>query len=309
MTADPVPDAVPRGRGRRWPWWLLCGVLAAAVLGVATAAFHAGTLLTAAAPAVIGAPPPDLPMAAVEFTASDGSLLKGWYLAGEAQAPGVVLVHGIRGDRRSMLSRARFLHGLGYAVLLFDLRAHGESPGDRITLGAREALDVRAAVAWLEARRPSRPIAAIGTSLGGAACLLGGSPLAVDALVLEAVYPDIERAVANRLRIRFGALGPWLAPLLLAQIEPRLGVRPSALRPVDAIRSVRAPVLVVAGGRDLRTRPEESAELFAAAPQPKEYWEIADAGHVDFHRLAPAIYEQKVAAFLVRALGPRLDGQ
>ena len=121
---------------------------------------------------------------------------------------GVVLVHGVRETRRAMLDRARFLHRAGYAVLLFDLPAHGESEGDRVTFGAGEASAVRAAVDLLAESLPTQPIAALGFSLGGAACLLGHEPLPVDALVLEAVYADIDTAVANRLRLYAGAAVP-----------------------------------------------------------------------------------------------------
>jgi len=51
----------------------------------------------------------------------------------------VLLLHGVRADRREMLGRARFLNRLGYGILLIDLPAHGESPDDHITFGAREA--------------------------------------------------------------------------------------------------------------------------------------------------------------------------
>ena len=42
-----------------------------------------------------------------------------------------------------MVNRARFLHAAGYAVLLIDLQAAGESPGKAVTLGYREANDVK----------------------------------------------------------------------------------------------------------------------------------------------------------------------
>ena len=53
--------------------------------------------------------------------------------------------------------------------------------------------------------------------------LVGPQPLRVDALVLESVSPTLEEAIDNRLAIRPGPLGPPLAPLLTAQLRPRLG--------------------------------------------------------------------------------------
>jgi fermentation-respiration switch protein FrsA (DUF1100 family) len=186
--------------------------------------------------------------------------------------------------------------------LLVDLQATGESPGEAITFGWRERHDVAAAVAFIRQQLPDRKVAALGTSLGGAAALLASPPLAVDALVVEAVYPEIEAAVRNRLEIRLGLPGRSLAPLLLWQLPARLGVRSSDLRPIDHIASVSCPVLVIGGAVDRHTTPAETRALYSAAREPKELWIVPAAGHVDLHRFAPRKYEQRVLAFFDAAL-------
>jgi len=263
-------------------------------------ALWAGSQWSAPTPRRVGAPPPDLGARTVEFAGRSGRRLRGWFAPG-AGTGSVVLVHGVRETRRSMLDRARFLHRAGYSVLLFDLSAHGESDGDRVGFGLTEADDVRAAVEFVRAARPGEPVAAIGFSLGGAACVLGAPPLPVDALVLEAVYPDIETAVGNRLRVRLGRLGPLLTPLLTWQLEARWGIDRRDLRPVDAIRRVRVPLLLVAGADDPRTTPADAARLFAAAAEPKQLWIVPAAAHEDFHRITPAEYELRVLDFLNHA--------
>ncbi len=88
----------------------------------------------------------------------------------------VLLVHSIRSNRVEMLSRARFLNEQGYSALLIDLQAHGETPGDRITFGARESEDVKAAAAYLRNMFPGERLGAIGVSLGAAAIVLANLP-------------------------------------------------------------------------------------------------------------------------------------
>jgi alpha-beta hydrolase superfamily lysophospholipase len=210
--------------------------------------------------------------------------------------PVVLLLHGMGGDRRSMLPRARLLVDAGISVLLIDCQAHGETPGEHITLGWRESGDVRAALEWLRERGPARRIGVIGVSLGGAAFLLGEAPPQVDALVLEAVHPRLRRAIENRV-------GRWFAPLLLIQVEPRLGVPISKLNPVHHIAAVDAPVLVVGGERDANTTEAETRALFAAAREPKELWIVPGAGHEDFSRIDPDGYRRHVVGFLRRHLG------
>lgn len=276
---------------------LLAGI---GLVGAAAAVFHLGTILAQPVHRPVGDVPQHPPFVEVQFESRSGSALYGWFARAEPSKGSVALLHGVRADRRSMLGRAEFLYDEGYSVLLFDFQAHGESEGERITFGQLEALDARSAVKFLKQQSPGDPVAAIGTSLGGAACVLGPEPLEVDAIVLEAVYPDVRQAIRNRLRIRFGSPGAWLEPLLSLQLKPRMGIDPKKLRPVDAIGSLRAPVLLVAGESDRRTTVAEVRESFDAAPDPKEMWTVAGAAHVDFHRHSKDAYEATVLEFLQR---------
>ncbi|HEX4965098.1 MAG TPA: alpha/beta hydrolase [Thermoanaerobaculia bacterium] len=197
-----------------------------------------------------------------------------------------------------MLSRARLLAHRGFSVLLIDLQGHGETPGEAITFGWRESTDARAAFDWLRHTAPARRIGVIGCSLGGASVLLGPQPSGYDAVVLEAVYPRVSRAVENRIRLRLGPLAPLLAPLLLAQLPSRLHVSAADLEPIRSIGRLGSPVLVVAGSRDEHTTLAESEELFNAAAQPKQLWIVEGARHQDFLAYDPAGYAAHVVTFL-----------
>jgi len=124
----------------------------------------------------------------------------------------------------------------------------------------------------------------------------------VRALVAEAVYPTIEEATSNRIALRLGAPGRLLTPFLTSQLRLRLGISPHDLCPIDSIRDLKAPVLIIAGSRDPDTTPGESRRLFHAAPEPKQYWEIQGAGHTDFHAYAKEEYERRVLGFFEKYL-------
>lgn len=259
-----------------------------------------GYALSRPARARLDMPPSDLGAEVVQIQRGTGPPLAGWLARGRQGYGAVLLLHPLRGNRASMVGRARFLHRAGYTVLLIDLPAHGESAGDRITFGARESDGARAALGYLRRAAPGERLGALGASLGGASLLLGvGEPAAnaADAVVLEEVYPTIGEAVADRLRIRVGVLGPPLAPLLTWQLRPQLGVRAEELRPIDRVRALRVPVLVVAGEADRHTTLVESRRLFAAAPEPKALWVVPRAQHGDLYASAPAEYERRILAF------------
>jgi fermentation-respiration switch protein FrsA (DUF1100 family) len=214
----------------------------------------------------------------------------------------VLLLHGVHANRLAMVPRARFLHERGYAVLLPDFRAHGESTGDRTTFGMLESRDAVAALCMLRTLAPGERVGVIGVSLGGAAALLGPAPLNADAMVLESVYPTIYLAARNRLNAWLGPIGKLATPALVRWLEPEVGFDADALRPIDRIATVRAPVFVLAGTADRYTPIDESRALYARAQSPKEFWAVEGAAHVDLHDYAPQEYERRVGTFLERNL-------
>lgn len=261
---------------------------------------YLGHRLTQPAPAAPGPAPEKLNAETVHFSSTSGGVLSGW-LTKRPDAEGMVLLlHGIRSDKRSMVERAIFLQRLGYGTLCLDLQAHGESTGDKITMGYRESKDAASAVAYLRSRFPTLPIVIVGTSLGGASALLANYDIAPDAFIIEAVFSDIETAIKNRLEMRLGPVGALASPLLSMQIRPRIGVSSGELNPLRAIPRLPRPILFIYGASDLHAKPEEGRLLFSAAHEPKELWEIEGAAHVDFYRFATAAYEQRAGAFLSR---------
>lgn len=258
----------------------------------------AGELLTRPARAGIGPVPPDLQAQAIHIPYGDGQQVSGWFLPGCAGEGAVLLLHGVRSNRLQMLERARWLQQEGIACLVVDLPSHGESSGDRITFGRREALGVQAALGWLRARLPGEKLGGLGVSLGGASLLFAERRPELDALVLESVYPTITDAVQDRLVTRLGPAGVWAAPLLLWQIPLRLGLGVQDLRPIDAITQVRAPLWVASGTEDRSTRWPETEQLFAAAPEPKTLWPVQGAAHVDLHDFDKASYRARLLPWL-----------
>jgi uncharacterized protein len=287
----PGPGRRP-GHRTRWLRWA-AGATGAVALTLGVIAWALGSAFIASANRAVHLPA-DFPAQRVAIAGDRHEIAGSLRDLGPA-TPVVLLLHGMGGNRLSTLPRARRLVAAGFSVLLIDQQAHGETPGEHITLGWRESADVRAAVAWLRARAPARRVGVVGVSLGGAALLLGEKPPHVDAVVLEAVHPRLRRAVENRV-------GRWFAPLLLAQIEPRLGVDVARLDPVEHLPRLDAPVLVVGGERDRDTTEAETRALFAAAKAPKELWIVPRAAHEDFARVDPGGYDAHVVAFLSRHL-------
>ncbi len=238
-----------------------------------------------------------LPISAFTITSQDDVSLSGWHVLSSEAKGVVVLVHGIRASKSNMIDRAELLYNAGYSTVMIDLRAHGESGGERITVGHLEQHDVRAAVGFAKAKHPGEPVGLIGVSLGGASAVLA-SPLDIDAAVLESVFSDIRLAVHNRVAARLGPLSWVPAEILLFQLKPRLGVPVSELRPIDNISQMACPVFIISGKADANTTAAEAEALFSKAPQPKKLWLIDYLGHDDIYAALPVEYAYRVVAFL-----------
>ena len=180
---------------------------------------------------------------------------------------------------------------------MIDLQGHGESSGEAITIGYLEKHDIRAAVAFARNEHPGEPVAVIGVSLGGAAAVLG-SPLDIDALVIESVYPNVSDAIGNRVSAILGPFAAIPTALLTVQLKPRLGISPSQLRPIDFMSKLECPVFVLSGTQDVHTTEQETLAMFDTAVEPKELWLVDGAAHVDLQQHVPEEYRKRVLSFL-----------
>ncbi len=282
---------------------LLCVGLA--LVGGLALSWLAGSMMVRGEPSDVAATV--FPARDVQIRGGDGLRLAGTYWPGRRpDSPAILLLHGVRSSRASMAPTASWLAARGYAALTIDFRGHGESQMAERSFGLREASDALAAFQWLKQRQKGAPIAVIGTSLGGAAALLGTSgPLPADGLILQAVYPDIRRAIRNRIAARL-TTGPayLLEPLLSFQSHLRFGVPPDRLSPLNALRRYPGPVLVLGGQDDIYTPPEETRALFAAASGRKSLWLVSGRDHAAMGDLRDGAYRDRVSSFLEQAIGP-----
>ena len=290
--------------------WLIQSVVIAAgvvILVIGTTWLASGGLQDSANH-YVGPSPLDLHASNITFSSGAGVLIHGWLTHGKPGQGVVLLLHAVRGDRRDMLSRAEFLRARGYSVLLIDFQSHGENRGSRITYGDLESRDVTGAIQYLHYKLPGEKVAVIGASMGAAAFVLADDRPPVDAVVLEQMYPTIDRAIASRVRANIGPFAPLFASLVMLEMQSRLEIPANRLRPIDRMARIGAPVLIVNGTDDNHTTIAEARAELAAAVAPKELWAVEGAGHVNLYSYAKAEYERRIGDFLARYLPP-VDAQ
>jgi uncharacterized protein len=238
------------------------------------------------------------------ITKDEVKLAASYFPGPQPTAPGIVLLHGIQSNRGQFKDEIRWLTKAGFAVLALDFRGHGESdPKDR-SFGLYEACDAHAAINWLRAKQQGAKVGVIGFSLGGASALLGeDGPVKADALVLNAVYPDIRAAIYNRIAIRAGdAVATVAEPLLSYQSYLRYGLHPDALSPANALSSYAAPVFLIGGGADSYTPPAEVSAMSKKAQRLDSLWIIPGQEHAALQSQYAPEYQARIEAFFGRHL-------
>jgi pimeloyl-ACP methyl ester carboxylesterase len=184
----------------------------------------------------------------LRLRSADGTALHADVYAPRAEPRGtVVLAHGYRDGRGQLAFLARPLLARGQRVIALDFRGHGRSEGARVTIGAREADDVRAVLAAARGIEGERGrVAFLGYSMGASAYLLSG--IEADVAVLDSPYDTLEGAVAARVR-RLG-LPETVARAIAVEGSRRTGVEMASARPIDAVAGLARPTLFVFARHD-----------------------------------------------------------
>ena len=247
----------------------------------------------------------------VEFPSRGGDAdLKGWLIGEAGEGPAVILVHGLSGNRASErgLKIARALFDGGYAVLLFDLRAHGESGGERVSGGYYEKDDMLGAYDFLVERgvAPGR-VGVLGSSMGAAITLLGApEEPGIRAVVADSGFADVEDLIAGETA-RATIFPKWMVPIFTPglKIAARVfyGIDVGRIAPEKVVGTLGYPVLIIHGEADERIPVEHAARLREVAYAGSELWTLPGVEHGDVFDARPDEYVDRVLAYFGSHLG------
>lgn len=202
----------------------------------------------------------------------NGVRLAGWRFP--AQAPRrstLVYLHGVGDNRASAIGIAERFTPLGFDVVAYDSRAHGQSTGEVCTYGFFEREDLKAIV-----RELPQPVVLMGHSLGAAVALQTAAETPVAAVVAAETFSDL-RTVASERAPRI--LTPGVVRLAFGLAEARGRFRVDDVSPVRAAARISAPVFLIHGADDIATPPSHSRRVYDSLRGPRQLLLIEGAGH------------------------------
>ena len=241
-----------------------------------------------------------------DFTvrAPDGVALRGWKVRpAKPNGDWVLLFHGVSDNRTGVLGYAEFLLRHGYAVVMMDSRAHGESGGDIATYGWKERYDTSAIAEVLYHGESVRHLYAFGVSMGAAIALQSA---AVEPRIKAVAAED---PFANLREVSYDYAGLELSPLLgktlfrpasifaMDAAAKAGGFNVDDVSPERAVAGRAFAVLLICGTKDHRIPCRHAEAIYRAAIGPKQLWIVQGAGHASALGQAPAEYEKRVVSF------------
>lgn len=265
-------------------WWLTLLLVVGLLAGLRWAVHRSlapARVVEAGNPAAIGLPHED-----VAIPTENGKFLFGWFVTAHRTpgAPAVVLLHGWGGNAETLLPLARPLHEAGFSALFIDARCHGKSDEDSFASMPRFAEDLGHAIDWLKRGDDQTPraIAAIGHSVGAAAALLAASRRSDLAAVISiAAFSHPERMMRRWFDFRGIPYVP-LGWLMLRYVQWVIGHRFDDIAPINTIRRVACPTLLIHGEDDLTVPVAEAYAIQGARSGDQVRLQVVRGSHDDF---------------------------
>jgi len=244
----------------------------------------------------------------ISFRSFDDKRLNGWWLLKETERPTVIILHGVNGNRTSMIRFAITLAQADFNVLLFDWRAHGESEGSYVTYGFHERSDVSAAIDFLHLHYGIDPnqIGLLGLSMGAAVALqVAGVNKRIKAVWADSPFASLFRVSTEVARKATGLPASIMEPIARATFKVaayRANFDPALVNPGEVARHISCPVTIVHGTEDELIPWNHSQSIFdMLGSNDKNLWIIEGAEHTTCFRRGGESYRQRLISFFNNA--------
>ncbi len=236
----------------------------------------------------------------------DNILLKGWFVDTPGTKRTILMMHGRNStkDNRISMEVMQGLAARGYDIFTFDFRAHGESGGDRYSLGPWETRDVAGALAYLKTRGIDH-VGALAYSMGAATEILAAPDHPeMTALALDSPFSDLPALLDKELP-RNSRLPGFFNPGILLAGQVFFGLNLLDTKPVRQMAQLKdRPILLIHGDADQLVPVNQAYELQKAAEGNPNFslWIVPGAAHVGAFDVNKQDYLDRVGAFFDKYL-------
>lgn len=220
----------------------------------------------------------------------------------------VIMVHGVTVNYIYDAKYIDIFHDLGYNVVTFDERRHGQNKPCICTMGLEESKDLIDVINDTYNRYGLNIYLGLhGESMGASTTLLSFrfNP-SVKWAVVDCPYSDLGEVSKTQIKkqfhlpVFFATLGGYSAKILY-------GYNPNKIRPIDEVTTSKIPLLIFDGTEDTLIPPHQSQDIYDVYSGYKEIYYTKGAKHAFSIIVDRDSYSKNISAFIKRC--EKVDGQ
>jgi alpha-beta hydrolase superfamily lysophospholipase len=194
----------------------------------------------------------------------------------------VILFHGFRGNKSSMLDKSEIFREQGFNVFLVDFMGSGGSEGNRTTIGFLEAEQVKTSFEYI-ASKGEKNIILFGTSMGSVAIMKSISDFGIKprGIIIECPFGSMYQTVCARFKTMNTPSFP-MAGLLVFWGGIQNGFWGFGFNPTEYAKNIACPALLMYGLIDDKVSKSEIDKIFANLKGRKFLKIYKNAGHENY---------------------------
>ena len=234
----------------------------------------------------------------ITFETDDCLKLAGYLILRPHAKRNLLVCHGYRMCKERMCSFAFMFPDDN--ILLFDLRAHGQSEGTRTTFGYDECKDVQAASKVLQTNpiTASLPLYGIGTSMGAvslleAACVNGN----FKAIVLDSPFAQLDIQARQVFKHKFKLSIIPFERLVKRIFKYVMHFSLADVTSLSCAQQVKVPVMIIHAQYDHIASIADAQQIYHVIPTKKEFWLVDTHSHAQIFDDFPEEYSTRVNQF------------
>jgi len=212
----------------------------------------------------------------------DGIMIEGWYWPAQKDLPTIVFFHGNGHAYQYWVDKLMVYHREGYGALFTDYRGYGGAAGQPSEEGLYH--DARSFITALNNMNniDLDQMIFYGESLGAGIAVQMALEFPAKAVILESAKSSAVDIAKRRY---------WMLPVNLLMKDQ--------YRNLDKIHNLNMPKFFIHGERDMIIPIAYGQRLYDAAPEPKQFRSLPNAGHNDLYEHGAGLH---ISAFLSRIM-------
>lgn len=213
---------------------------------------------------------------------SDGYLIHGDISLNEDKKKFVILCHGYSVNREAELKYALLFYSLGYSIVIYDHRSHGDNKHKDVTMGYKEAKDLHEIICYIKEKYGEDIFLGLqGESMGAATVLqVVQYKDKIDFICEDCAYSDINKLFSYLIR-HMMHLSPFFIPMCDFYMRLFHGYHMKDASPLTYVKGCKIPLLITHGESDTFIPCGHADDIYQAFSGYKEIHKFPNTEHAE----------------------------